>query len=48
MNIPPTGRKVAVQGVSILTVEEHRITRGVYEWDVAGLLRAIGLLPDLS
>lgn len=48
MNIPPTGRVVSVQGVSLLTVEGGKICRAEYIWDVAGLLRAIGLLPELS
>ncbi len=47
MNIPPTGRKVAVRGVSLLTVKEGKIIRGTYVWDVAGLLREIKLLPEL-
>jgi steroid delta-isomerase-like uncharacterized protein len=47
MNIPPTGRNVAVRGTSVLTVEDGKIVRGLYVWDVAGLLRSIGLLPDL-
>ena len=47
MNIPPTGRKIAVRGVSILTICDGKIVRGLYVWDVAGLLRGVGLLPDL-
>ena len=47
MNIPPTHRKVEVKGVSILTICEGKIVRGLYVWDVAGMLRGIGLLPDL-
>lgn len=47
MHIPPTGRRVAIQGVSVLTVRDGRIRRGLYMWDVAGLLRSIGLLPEL-
>lgn len=47
MNIPATGRSILVPGVSLLTIEGGKITRGLYIWDVAGLLRAIGLLPDL-
>jgi steroid delta-isomerase-like uncharacterized protein len=47
MNIPPTGRNVVVRGTSVLTVEDGKIVRGLYVWDVAGLLRSIGLLPDL-
>lgn len=47
MNIPPTERKIQVHGVSVLTLNETHVTHGLYIWDVAGLLRAIGLLPDL-
>ncbi len=31
----------------MLTIEKGRIIRARSMWDVAGLLRAIGLLPDL-
>jgi hypothetical protein len=36
-----------VRGVSLLTLESGKIKHAHYIWDVAGLLRAIGLLPDL-
>ena len=47
MRIPPTGRDIVVRGTSVLTVENGKVTRGLYIWDVAGLLRSIGLLPEL-
>ena len=47
MRIPPTERRVAVRGASVLTIENGKVVRGLYIWDVAGLLRAIGLLPEL-
>lgn len=47
MSIPPTRRRVSVRGVSVLTIENGKITRGLYVWDAAGLLRSIGLLPEL-
>jgi steroid delta-isomerase-like uncharacterized protein len=47
LNIPPTGHPVVVEGVSLLTVQDNKITRGYYIWDMAGLLRNIGLLPEL-
>jgi hypothetical protein len=40
-------RNVAVRGTSVLTVENEKVTRGLYVWDVAGPLRSIGLLPEL-
>lgn len=44
---PPTRREIRVRGVSILTVGDAGITHGLYVWDTAGLLRNIGLLPEL-
>lgn len=48
MNIPPTGQRFAVRGVSFLTIENNQILRGQYIWDLAELLRCLKLLPDLS
>ena len=47
MNIPPTGHRVEVRGVSIIDVEAGLIVRGQYIWDLAGMLRHMGLLPEL-
>jgi steroid delta-isomerase-like uncharacterized protein len=47
MNIPASGRNVAVRGVSTFTLRDGQILHATYIWDVAGLLRSIGLLPDL-
>lgn len=47
MGIPPTGHQIAVAGVSRLVIEDGRVVSARYIWDVAGLLRAIKLLPDL-
>ena len=47
MHIPPTGRAVEVRGASFLTLKDGLIRRSHTIWDMAGLLRGIGLLPDL-
>lgn len=47
MNIPPTGRRVQVRGVSIIKVKDGLVVRGQYIWDLAGMLRHMGLLPEL-
>ena len=47
MNIPPTGRRVVVRGVSILDLQDGLVVRGRYIWDLAGMLRHMGLLPEL-
>src|SRR5439155_10403912 len=47
MNIPPSGRAIMVRGVSTLKLRDGKIVRATYVWDVAGMLRHIGLLLDL-
>lgn len=47
MHIPPTGRPIHVRGISMLTVEHNKIVSALYVWDVACMLRHIGMLPDL-
>lgn len=47
MSIPATNRVVDVQGVWVLTVLGEQIERATCVWDVAGMLRGLGLLPDL-
>jgi steroid delta-isomerase-like uncharacterized protein len=48
MNIPPTGRKLNLLGTSILTITNGKISGCLRIWDMAGMLRSIGLLPDLQ
>jgi steroid delta-isomerase-like uncharacterized protein len=48
MNIPPTGRAVRIRGVSLITVADGRLHRARRIWDLAGLLRSFGLLPELQ
>ena len=47
MHIPPTGHKVEVRGVSVIDVKDGLVVRGQYIWDLAGMLRHMGLLPEL-
>jgi steroid delta-isomerase-like uncharacterized protein len=47
MKIPPTGRTITLRGVSIFILKDGKVHRGQHIWDLAGLLRHIGLLPDL-
>lgn len=47
MNIPATGHKVQVRGMSVINVEDGLVVRGQYVWDLAGMLRHMGLLPEL-
>jgi steroid delta-isomerase-like uncharacterized protein len=47
MNIPPTGHKVWVRGMSVIHVKNGLVVGGQYIWDQAGMLRHLGLLPEL-
>jgi steroid delta-isomerase-like uncharacterized protein len=47
MNIPATGRQVEVKGVSLIEVQDGLVVRGQNIWDLAGMLRHLGLLPEL-
>lgn len=47
MNIPATGRRITLRGVSFFTLDGDRVARANHTWDVAGFLRAVRLLPDL-
>lgn len=47
MNIPASGRSVEITGISMFGLKDGRIERGQQVWDLAGLLRSIGLLPRL-
>lgn len=48
LNIPPTGRRVAIHGVSLMRVNNDKIAQCIFVWDMAGLLRDLGLLPELA
>ena len=47
MHIPPTGHRVEVKGISVIEIEDGLVVRGQYIWDLAGMLRRMGLLPEL-
>lgn len=47
LQIPATNRRVQVGGVGFFGVNDGKIIRAIHLWDLAGLLRELGLLPDL-
>jgi steroid delta-isomerase-like uncharacterized protein len=47
MKIPATGKNVFIHGMSILHFEGEKIKNGQVLWDMAGVLRQIGLLPEI-
>jgi steroid delta-isomerase-like uncharacterized protein len=48
MNIPATGHHVMVRGSSLVTMKDGKIQRALRIWDLAGLLRDLKLLPELT
>lgn len=48
MKIPATGKNVFIHGMSVLHLENGKVKRGQVMWDLAGVLRQIGLLPEIS
>lgn len=48
MKIPATGKNVFIHGMSILQLENGKIKYGQVMWDLAGVLRQIGLLPQIN
>ena len=45
LGVPPTGRKVRIQGVVIVRIVDGQIVEGWNSYDQLGLLRQIGALP---
>jgi len=48
MNIPPTGKKVSVEGITIHYIRGGKILDSNARWDAMGLLRQVGALPPLG
>lgn len=46
MNIPPTGKRVEFLGSTFVELRDGKIIRSRRIWDVAAMLRQIGLLPE--
>lgn len=46
MGIPPTGRAVRVDALSILHVREDKIAANYTVWDTLGFLRQLGVIPE--
>ena len=45
LGVPPTGRRVSIQGIIIVRFAEGRIVEAWNSYDQLGLLRQIGALP---
>jgi steroid delta-isomerase-like uncharacterized protein len=47
LNLPTTHQPVSVSGTGLFTVQNRQIVHAVHLWDLAGLMRSVGLLPDV-
>jgi steroid delta-isomerase-like uncharacterized protein len=48
MNIPPTKRKLRVKGITIFELRDDKIIKSDTLFDMAGMLRQMGLLPEMQ
>lgn len=48
MNIPATGKRVSVEGITIHYVRNGKILDSNARWDAVGLLRQLGAFPPLG
>ncbi len=46
LGLPPTGRRVRVEGVTIYRIADGKIQEGWQNWDALGLLRQLGAVTD--
>jgi steroid delta-isomerase-like uncharacterized protein len=47
-SLPPTGRKITTSGVTVQDIENGKIKKQVFYFDVAALLQQLGLMPEMS
>ena len=47
-HIPPTGKRLQVNGTSFLELKDGKIIRATFLWDGADMLRQMGLLPEVQ
>jgi ketosteroid isomerase-like protein len=45
MGIPPTGREIRVDALTLLRIEDGRIAENWTSWDTLGMLQQIGAVP---
>jgi len=48
MKIPPTGKEVAVTGISVLRIQDGKIIELRINWDKMGMLEQLGLAPRIG
>jgi predicted ester cyclase len=45
LGVPPSGKTVSIQAITIVRVDKGKIVEGWNNWDQLGLLKQVGALP---
>jgi steroid delta-isomerase-like uncharacterized protein len=48
MNVPPTGKKITVEGISFDRFRNGKLVESFAQWDTLGFLQSLGILPRLD
>jgi steroid delta-isomerase-like uncharacterized protein len=48
MGIPPSGKQVTVNGITISRLKDGRVVEEWQNWDTLGLLQQLGVVPDMA
>ena len=48
MGIPPTGKGVTIEGISIWQIADGKIEECWFNYDALGLMRQLGVIPELG
>jgi len=46
--IAPTGKQIAITGVTICRLANGKIVEGFVNWDALGLMRQLGVVPEAT
>jgi steroid delta-isomerase-like uncharacterized protein len=47
MGVPPSGRKISIEGIRIDRIADGKIAESWMQWDTLGMLQQVGALPGL-
>jgi steroid delta-isomerase-like uncharacterized protein len=48
LGVPPTGRRLRIEGMSMVRMREGRFLRDDFYFDASGVMRQLGLMPALA
>ena len=48
MGVPPTGRRIEIRAMSMVTLRDGKFLRDEFYWDTRAVMHQMGLLPSLA